>query len=136
MTERTTVATLVKKEFSRKEFFEFYFQLRNLQIPKNQKLTTREIQLAAIICTKPKNYVLDTKKSQDGRSKKYQLSEDLGVTATGIYKILQTLEDKGILRRDEDDFIDVHPAIKNIKNTVDNPVTVNYTIRMNIDDNN
>ncbi len=130
MTKR--LATSVKRTLTEQEFYEYYFQLRNLLIPKDERLANKEVELTALLCTKDDDYVLDAKKSKNGRSKKYELAETLGIAPTGIYKLLQNLEEKGILTKDEDDFVELVPTLKEVTKNIEVPLRMVYNIEIDI----
>lgn len=103
-------------ELSEKDFYTLYFNIQNIK--RTDKLTEQQIELLSIICSKPLNFYLDTKKSPKGRSKKYELGDAMGKSRTGIYGYLIELEKKGILTKGSDGFLELPEGVQNLRRVI------------------
>ena len=63
-------------------------------------------------------YILDKKKALNGRSKKYELATEMGIKNTAIYHIIAELERKGVLIKDEDDFLMLPKSLNILRKTI------------------
>jgi len=103
-------------ELTEQEFYVLYFNIQNIK--REDKLTEEQIKLLSIICSKPLNFYLDSKKSPKGRSKKYELGDDMGKSRTGIYGYLIGLEQKGVLTKGSDGFLELPQGVQNLRKVI------------------
>lgn len=124
-----------KMVLSEYEFYEVYFRLLNARKTKHTALTDQEILVASTLCAKPLSFTLDKEKGQNGKSKKIELAEELGINQRQIYAVIRSLEEKGILQVSEDHLIDTVPNIRNLRRVIKAQVpnfNFNYVIDFTI----
>ena len=126
-----------KFELSEPQFYRLFLDLQNAVVPK--RLTKQEIDLMVIICCKPMNWILDSKKSKHGRSKKYELANELGIKSQGIYALLLSLEAKGYLIKEDDDFLYLPKPLNSFRKAVKysierkTPLEFDYIFRFKVE---
>jgi biotin operon repressor len=107
-----------KLELDEYTFFHTYFELQNIKRSKDIKLTERENQLASIICSKPNDYFISNSKSLNGKSKKYEIAEEMSISKHQIYALIKNLKKKGVLKVDEDNFWELSDQIKKLRSVI------------------
>lgn len=122
-----------KYEVNEKEFYRIYFNIFNIKLTK--KLTPQEIEVLSIICSKPMNFLLDSKKSPVRKSRKHELADDLGVERTAIYGFLKGLVSKGLLIKKSDDFLELPEGIQKLRAAIKanpKPFMFDYTFNFTV----
>ncbi len=125
-----------KYEVKEKEFYRIYFNIINIKLPK--KLTPQEIEVLCIICSKPLNFYLDSKRAANHKSRKYEIAEELGVNKTVVYGFLNGLMSKGLLIKKSDDFIELPEGIQKLRTVIKNnlktgaPFTFDYVFNFTV----
>lgn len=128
----------VRNEFALTEyqFYRMYLEIQNAVVPK--KLTNQEIELMSIICCKPMGWLLDSKKSTNGRSKKYELAEELGIKSPAIYALILSIQSKDYLIKADDDFLYLPKPIDSFRKVIkeklkqEGEFTFDYVFRFKI----
>lgn len=125
-------------DLDEKEFYRIYFNILNIKLEK--KLTPQEIEVLVILCSKPMNFYLDSKRSANHKSKKYEIAEELKVNKTVVYGFLNGLVKKGLLIKKSDDFMELPQPIQTLRNTIKQNLkkgsfTFDYTFNFTINDN-
>ncbi len=100
------------------EFYQVYFNLLNLYRSRTYRLTPREIELLSLLCAKPMNFILDSEKSGNGKSKKYILASDMKVSPPAVYPLIKNLNKKKILILSEDGFYNVPDNVNSLRRVI------------------
>jgi len=116
---------VIKDEYKveEKEFYRIYFNIFNIKLDK--KLTPQEIEVLAILCSKPMNFYLDSKRAANHKSRKYEIAEELGVNKTVIYGFLNGLVSKGLLIKKSDDFMELPQGIQTLRSAIKSNIKQN-----------
>lgn len=95
-------------------FYRMHFTIRNAKVSSDLRLTTRAIDVLAEICAGPPNWL-------QSKSYKNTIAKRLNVKSPRIYTLLSELEQKGVLRVDEnkvywlpDDLLNLTISVKKL----------------------
>lgn len=127
-----------KYEVTEREFYKIYFNIFNIKL--ENKLTPREIETLSILCSKPMNYHLDSNRSPNGKSKRQEIGEEMGVNKTIVYGFISGIVQKGLLIKKSDDFFELPEGIKKLRaaikeNLKSGTFVFDYTFNFTVNDN-
>ncbi|GIU70120.1 MAG: hypothetical protein KatS3mg002_1356 [Candidatus Woesearchaeota archaeon] len=117
--------TVKLNNIDEKSCYELYFRLLNIFRDKEMRLTEQQIDLSSIIAAKSMDYIIDSKKSLNGKSKKYELAKELGIKEAGIYSPLKELVEKKILEEDSEGFYKLTDSINKVRKQIKKSLETN-----------
>jgi hypothetical protein len=102
-------------EVTEKTFYQIFWKMANINRPREMQIADRGIELLALICCKPMDYHIFAGKNLNGKSKKIELADEMGVKAPWLYEMLKGIVDKGFMTIDEDNFYSFPPAVNALR---------------------